>query len=531
MALYRSRTRPTVSAPRPRRFLALLVVLALALPTACSFDSAGSEDDGGPPTSMTLATPFPITDLSPSASGFWAPEFGYGELLMRAHADGSIEPWLLESLEQKSPTSWLLTLNKGITFQNGTPLDAEMLTALVNDAMSTNEDLQAAVPGGEAKTVSALEVELTTDRPAGSVPSAFAHELLVPIYDMDAAEKAGDDVEAQVEARFWTGPYVVTEIGSEELVLEPNEDYWGGPPPLEGVTVRFIPDSQARVLAVQSDEADLALYPEAATARALEGSADATFVTSELTHSTVRMPLNMRDPILSDVDVRRALTLGIDYTALAEQVLPTVYEVATGMYPAHLPFAKETQKTNQEEAARLLDEAGWELGSGEYRERDGQRLTLTFIVNEQVADLMALAVALQDQLRSLGVEVKVQEVADIVELTGRSDDWSAGFLLSNVFGGDYVGDVQRYLGPGGRYNVGHVDDPELNELIEQAFAETDPEAQNELLGSIQDVVADQAYAIHPVERRTAVVASPAWEDYFIPMNNRWVEADTGGPGS
>ena len=90
------------------------------------------------------------------------------------------------------------------------------------------------------------------------------------------------------------------------------------------------------------------------------------------------------------------------------------------MYPAHLPFAKQTQETDEEEAARLLDEAGWELGSGEYRERGGQRLTLKFIVNEQVADLMALAVALQDQLRSLGVEVKIQEVADIVELTGRS---------------------------------------------------------------------------------------------------------------
>ena len=176
MALSRFRTWPIVSAPRlRRRCLALATVLALVLPTACSFDSAGSDDEAGSPASMTLATPFPITDLSPSASGFWAPEFGYGELLMRAHADGSIEPWLLESLEQQSPTSWLLTLNEGVTFQNGNPLDAEMLTALLNDALSTNEDLQAAIPGGEATVVSALEVELTTGRPAGSVPSAFAH--------------------------------------------------------------------------------------------------------------------------------------------------------------------------------------------------------------------------------------------------------------------------------------------------------------------------------------------------------------------
>ena len=185
---------------------------------------------------------------------------------MRAHADGSIEPWLLESLEQQSPTSWLLTLRKGITFQNGNPLDAEMLTALVNDAMSTNEDLQAAVPGGRSHDRFRARGGAHYRRPRWVGPVRVRPRALGADLRMDAAKAAGDDVKAQVEARFWTGPYIVTEINSEELVMEPNEDYWGGPPPPRRGHRPVHPRCPGTSPRGPGGEADLALYPEAATA-------------------------------------------------------------------------------------------------------------------------------------------------------------------------------------------------------------------------------------------------------------------------
>ncbi|WGX99279.1 ABC transporter substrate-binding protein [Nocardioides sp. L-11A] len=519
---------PSRPAPRPRQAVAVLTLALALILAACETGASGGQ--GGSTTSLTIATTYEITDLDPAASGYWAPEFGYGELLMRAHDDGTLEPWLLESLEPVAPTTWRLTLREGITFQNGRTLDATALSALLNHHLTTNEDLQAVVPGGEATPVSELEVELTTSRPAGTVPAAFAHELMVPVFDLEAAEQAGDDVAAQIAAKYWTGPFVVTAITSEDLTMERNPDYWGGTPRLEEVTVRFISDAQARVLAVQSGEADLALYPDSAAAQVLEGSDEAAFITSEVPHSSVRMILNQEDPVLGEEDVRRAISLAVDYDELAEQVLPVVFDVGTGMYPAHLPFAEQVQRSDLDEAEALLDAAGWTRGSGEVRERDGRRLRLSFVVDDQIADLQAMTVALQGQLKELGVEVDINEVADVYEAT-EGDDWSAVFLMSNVYGADYVGDAQRFLASDGRLNLGHIDDAELDGLIAQALAETDGVAQADLLREIQQRVGERMYGVFPAERRSSVIASAAWRDYVVPMNNLWVDAETAASGS
>ena len=56
------------------------------------------------PTTLTIATSFAIGDLDPIENGYWGNELGYGELLMRPQADGTVTPWLLKSLTNTSPT-------------------------------------------------------------------------------------------------------------------------------------------------------------------------------------------------------------------------------------------------------------------------------------------------------------------------------------------------------------------------------------------------------------------------------------------
>lgn len=525
------------STPRPaRRGRPVLgAVAALALVTGCSFgstDADGDDSSDAAPsqTSMTFATPYGITDLNPAMSGFWAPEFGYGELLMQAQEDGSIEPWVLESLEPASDTTWLLTLNEGVTFQNGNPLDAEVLSELINAQIESNPDLAAQVPDGRTEAVSNLEVELTTSKPAGTVPAVLANESLVQLYDLPAAEEAGEDVVAQIEAKFWTGPFVVTEITSERMALERNEDYWGGDPHLETVELKFIPDAQARILAVQSGEADLALYPEASSARSLEGADDAHFIVGAEPLASVRMLLNMNDPVLKDLEVRRALSLAIDNEELGQQVLPGVYEAAAGMFPANLPFTVPTQETDIDQANQVLDEAGWNQGSSEFREKDGTPLRLTFIMPKEIVDLQTMAVAMQDQLREAGIEVKIQEVDDVYE-TAAKDPWSATFLFSTAFGNNFVGETRRFLYTDAAVNLGKVTDPELDALLDEALTQTDTEAQYDVLRQIQEYVADNVYNIFPVERRSSAVAATDWKDYVVPVDNLWVDLDTGAAGS
>ncbi|WP_121156987.1 ABC transporter substrate-binding protein [Micromonospora pisi] len=58
-----------------------------------------------------------------------------------------------------------------------------------------------------------------------------------------------------------TGPFQATALTADEMRLTANPNYWGGKPALAGALVRFVPDGQARVLAVRNNEADVALYP------------------------------------------------------------------------------------------------------------------------------------------------------------------------------------------------------------------------------------------------------------------------------
>src|SRR5690606_18075648 len=97
-------------------------------------------------------------------------------------------------------------------------------------------------------------------------------EGLFAVFDPKAARRAGSDPDKLLAAGLYTGPFRVTALRPDALTLERNPDYWGGEVTLPGVEVRFVPDAQARVLAVRNDEADLAFYPPTEALRTLRGT-------------------------------------------------------------------------------------------------------------------------------------------------------------------------------------------------------------------------------------------------------------------
>ena len=125
---------------RRARLLASIVALTFTL-SACATDddadtlqpvsapSASAAPSG--PGPLTIATSFGIDDIDPLANSFWGPEFGYVELLMRPEPDGNPSPWVLDSLTSVDSTTWKLTLNDGVRFENGKTLDGPALAELI----------------------------------------------------------------------------------------------------------------------------------------------------------------------------------------------------------------------------------------------------------------------------------------------------------------------------------------------------------------------------------------------------------------
>ena len=496
-------------------------VLVLGALGACGLEQEDSNPSTNEPAvareELRIVTPYAITDLDPAASGFWAPEFGYGELLMQAQPDGSITPWVLKSLEPTGDTTWSLTLNEGVTFQNGNALDGETLAELINHTIETASWVGDQLPGGKAVATGPVTVELTTSEPVGIVPAILANESNVALYDLEAAKAAGKDVKKQIEAKMWTGPFVVDSITADDMELVANDSYWGGTPHLKKISLGFIPDAQARVLAVQAGEADIGLYPETTTAAALEGRTDAVFKAADDPRASIRMVLNLDQPVLADVEVRRALGYAIDYAEIADDVFPAAFEQATGMYPDHLPFALSQFETNVDEANAILDAAGWTTGSDGIREKDGEKLQLSFIVVKEVADILDMGVAIQAQLKDIGADVKVQQVDDVYDRAAADDNWSATFLFGSPWGNDYVGNARSFMVPGESYNIGNINDPQVTDVLDRAITEPDVEAQYELLRELQTLNAENAYSLFPAERKVTLITGEGWDDYVVPV--------------
>lgn len=513
------------------RPLAALTMAALAL-SACATTGGGGDTAADPdaPATLTIATSFAIDDLDPLENAFWGPEFGYVELLMRPTREGTPEPWVLSDLQNTDDTTWTLTLNQGVAFTDGAAFDAQALADLLTWTAENVDSFASASALATAEVTGQDQVTVTTSRPVPTLASVFADESMVPVFDVAGYEDylaAGSDPTALVDAGLYTGPYVVQSLDDQAAELAPVADYWGGTPALSALTVKFVPEASSRVQAVQTGEADLALYMPTAIEQTLQGRDDAVWVTGEPTGSTFSLGFNTRSPGWDSPAVRTAALLAVDYRALAEDVLDGLADTATSVFAPSLPYAVDTQETDVDAAADQLEAAGWTLGADGTRTRDGVPLTLRLLSYPQQPDSTTLAEALQVQLGGVGIDVQVSQVDDITAAREGSD-WDAAIVGASLvsFGGSPVEGLANGLVTGGSENYGGVSDPTLDDLVARLSVSFDDAERTDLLEQIQTVIADQGYVAATVLRLPAVVTNQAWSGYETPISNLWVTADT-----
>lgn len=496
-----------------RRRLFLFGGVALLFLTACQRNAAPQ----GNPTSLRIVTSFKINNLAPTdPRSFFLPEFGVAELSLRLNSSGQLEPWLLESYTQIDALNWRLTLRSNVKFQNGKALDAAAMAAAMNRQLALSASTKATLPGATAKATGEREVTLTTSEPDATVPNALADELVFPIYDVAAVEAAGNDVTKLIGSGCFTGPYKVIALDEREMRMIRFDGYWRGQPPLTEVTLRFVSDGQARIFAVQNDEADIALYPPSEAQRMLAGRQDAVFKTSARSLAGPRLLLNVKAQPFDETTVRRAFSLGINYSSLATDVLEGVSETATGFYPPVWSWAVSNQMTDVNEARRLLEEAGWKANGNDVRIKNNASLEITLLIYPQQPDFAPLATAIQAQLRDIGFRVQTRQVEDINAAMRNGNDWHAAFHSPGLVttGGAPDPFLREPLTSKGERNFGGIHDAELDKLVNELSRTFDSQQRASLLARIQQIViAERAYEVRPVFMRARVVVGRRWQSY------------------
>jgi peptide/nickel transport system substrate-binding protein len=198
---------------------------------------------------------------------------------------------------------------------------------------------------------------------------------------------------------------------------------------------------------------------------------------------------NHKNPLFEDVDIRKALTMGINREELAAVVnypedVPLLDTVITERqflkekYPKPISF-------DPEKAQELLEASDWSDSDGDgIRERNGKKFRFTAIVRSGIDD--RIAVYVQSQLRKIGIRMDLQNMDKSTFYDRRdSGDFEAVFsLISNMTVNPLGGHLKLF----GRNAPSGYRDSEISDLLDSAARTVDPEKKDDLYQKIQQIL-------------------------------------------
>ena len=262
-----------------------------------------------------------------------------------------LQPRLATAWEDMGDGKWRFTLRDGVTFSDGSAMDAgdvaHSIARMKSEALTC--EIGAKYFGGidlSTEVVDATTIDITAD-PASPILPLLMSTVTVT--------RDSEPMDAYVDVPVGTGPYVWDEyIRGQHIKLSANPNYWGDAGAVTNATYVFRADSAVRAAMVAAGEADVA--PNISLQDATDPAMDFSYPNSE----TVYMRLDHATAPLDDVRVRQALNYAVDREAFVGSILADGTILATGMTPPSTlgynhdlkPFPYDLEK-----AKALLEEA------------------------------------------------------------------------------------------------------------------------------------------------------------------------------
>jgi peptide/nickel transport system substrate-binding protein len=425
--------------------------------------------------------------------------------LLRLDDHQKLIPALAESWDTTDYKTYRVHLRRGVRFHDGHELTSKDVLYTFNTIL----DPKAASPlrGAyrEVESITAIDpytVQFVLKAPSG----AFLINLVVRI----VPDGAGRDLR---DHPVGTGPYEFVSFAADDrVVVKAFPDYFEGLPRNNGVTLKVVPDDIMRGLELRKRTSDLVvndLTPDIAYQLQKEG----LNLSASPGMNYQYLGFNLRDPILQDVRVRHAIGYAIDRQSIVEYLRRGLATPAVSMLaPSNWAFEPNVFDFtyDPEQAKRLLDEAGYPDPDG-----DGPRprLTLSLKVSSAVEFNRLQSAVIQQNLQLAGINLDVRTYefatlyADIIKGNFQmyTLQWAGGAtadpdILRRVFHSEQV--------PPAGFNRGHLNDPELDRLIDEATLATAVDERKVRYGKVQQRVAELAPYISLWTETNIAVSQP-----------------------
>ena len=474
----------------------LSACLAAAAFTGCSGGTAAE------PTVSTTATSSDVlrvamfwvsTTLDPADgyNGWVLSRIGAGETLVRLDENAELTGCIAESWEQPDENTWVFQIREGVTFSNGTPVDAAACKAAIERAFAENTRAEEYFVPASIEA-DGMTLTIRTETPTG----ALAHNLAEPLFTI---VDTSVDEETMDTAPVTTGPYQVAEFTSEMSVeLVRNDSYWDGIPGVSGVSVYSVPDSESRVLAMQAGEADLTTTIDNTSLQLFADESQYT-VYEALTPRVNVVYYNNGSDLLSDIRMRQAVSYAADKDTYASLI---GCAPATGLYSTALACGQDVADAyphDPEAAAEILDSLGYLDTDGDgIREKDGENIVFRYVIaaDHGSSDSALIAQALQADLQEVGLGcelIQTENMADI-RAAGEYDFCSANDSTAPTADPE-VFLFQHYY-TGGSSNYQNYSNPAVDSLIDTLAATFDPDERQSVAREASEQILQDAGSLY-----------------------------------
>jgi peptide/nickel transport system substrate-binding protein len=419
-----------------------------------------------------------------------------------------VEPSLAESYTQIDPLTLEVKIKKGVKFHNGDELTAEDVKFTLERAANQPQVMVYFSPIKAVDIIGPYTIRITTEKPYGPLVNALAHAggSIVNKKYVTADEK-----KAFLEP-IGTGPFKMESWQSgDRIILTANKNYFQGPPGVDKITYRVIPESVTRAIALETREVDIVLVVD---------PVDAPLVKAKKYLKVYEMPalsmtylgFNCEKAPLSDRRVRRAIVSAINLsdivdTAFLKAAVPANSAVPQGV----MGFNKKLKAPlrNIEESKALLKDAGIK-----------DRLELKLWINENKSREDS-AVIMQAQLAEVGIDVTIEKLdwGAYLDKLGRGEHdlfilgWSSSPDPNEAMDALFNSKNKGHAGNRSFYGNARVD-----ELLSKGAESTDPAVRIPLYEEAQEIVCDEV-AVLPLVNPINIVTVQDYIEGFE-MNPR-----------
>lgn len=381
-------------------------------------------------------------------------------------------PELATEWEWVSDTQIKFKLREDVVFHNGEKMTSDDVVFTFENGMATGNVRMKGVTGVEAD--GEYGVIITLDAPNVDFLTAISY-CVAGILNREAME-----ADATTGSAIGTGPWVVDEfLANDRTELVRNDNYWGELPKGTQVSLTYIPEVSARLIALETGEVDVVIGLSGTDVEYVESNPDLEMIFQK-TGTLIFFAFDTSEGKGANKDLRLAMAHALD-TEEVVQVCTSGYADA-----AHSHWGRYTVGYYED-----LEKYEYNLDlAKEYLAKSG--ITELDVIARP--DYQDEAIAIQAQMKEIGLNINVIPVESAA--ANASSQWDVHEQEAMVHGygyGPFGDDCRGNYYPGLNTNKAHIENDRIKELVDAAKGEFDTEKRLAMYQEMQQMCHDEAW--------------------------------------